>query len=160
MKKKWLFIIIFVIAVVIGIFAYFYMSIRSPIKEDAKRAVEYVLEHTEIVQVDKTEFYNGTRDYQVIFGKDKNGTEWIVWYNDEEKDVIKRKKADGLSEQDVLKIVKKELNIEKTEKIRLGIENRLPVYEVIYLEDGDRFAYYYLTFDDGTFVKRYSLKKE
>lgn len=160
MKKKWLFIVLAIVILSIVCFSIFYMSIRSPIKDDRERAIQYVLSETDIKEVIDVSFYNGSNHYQVITGMDEKGEEWIAWYSEEEDKLIKRRKSQGLSENEVLNIVKQQLEVKKIKNIRLGIENNLPVYEVTYIDDEDRYAYYYLTFNDGTFVKRYSLKHD
>lgn len=160
MKWKWIFTVCLIFIIIIGIFSYFYIAIRQPMTLDNIRAIEYVMKETVIEEVNDITFYNGSNHYQVITGTDAKGEQWVVWYNEENDEVIKRKMNEGLSEKEVLQIVNQRLKVKKIENIRLGIENNLPVYEVTYIDDEDRYAYYYLTFNDGTFVKRYSLKRD
>ncbi|WP_257063101.1 hypothetical protein [Priestia megaterium] len=44
--------------------------------------------------------------------------------------------------------------------MRLGIENKKPLWEVTYVDkDKKHLTYYYLDFSSGEFIKRYSLSQ-
>ncbi len=44
-------------------------------------------------------------------------------------------------------------------KVKLGFENDVPLWEVTYIDDDNRYSYYYLEFKDGKFLRRYSIEK-
>ncbi|MFP3393521.1 peptidase M4, partial [Brevibacillus sp. SIMBA_076] len=44
-------------------------------------------------------------------------------------------------------------------KAKLGFENNIPLWEVTYIDDDNRYSYYYLEFKDGNFLRRYSIEK-
>ena len=43
--------------------------------------------------------------------------------------------------------------------VKLGFENDVPLWEVTYIDDDNRYSYYYLEFKDGKFLRRYSIEK-
>ena len=43
-------------------------------------------------------------------------------------------------------------------KVKLGFENDVPLWEVTYIDDDNRYSYYYLEFKDGKFLRRYSIE--
>lgn len=159
--KTWISTGIIVFCVlVIAIFAFLYHSIRSPLKEENEQAVEYVLKNTDVTEITDVDFYHGSESYQVVTGKNTTGDELIIWFKSPEDELVIRKKKEGLSMEKAKQIAEQRLKMKELQNIRLGIENGLPVYEITYIDDENRQGFYYMTFNDGTFVKRYNLKRE
>ncbi|MBU8907285.1 cell wall elongation regulator TseB-like domain-containing protein [Desertibacillus haloalkaliphilus] len=158
--KKWMLISSIVIIVVIVISSYFfYQSVREPLIVEQEKARHYLINEGVLETIETMDFYHGTHTYYVAKGYDSNQKEKIVWVDEGLEETFTRTGQDGLSEDDVRQLVSDELNVAKLISIRIGIEKRIPVYEVTYLDEDDRYSYYYMTFDDGTFMKRYSVKK-
>lgn len=160
MKKKLLFIFFVLFVLFIIFLIVYYRIIRSPYIDEERVALEVMYANTNIVKVNDTFFYHGTDAYHVIEGIDEDGEEKIVWVDTTKGEVIVRNKSDGLTKEAVKQFALEKLAAEKIISIRLGIEQQLPVYEITYLDEEGRYAYYYMTFKNGTFVKRYSLKNE
>jgi uncharacterized protein YpmB len=160
MKKRIISGILVTLLVIIIILSLFYLSIRNPLTKEQEQVVEYVQQNTDIQEVIDVSFYHGTDAFQVITGLDAEGEMWIAWYQLEDQEIVLRKQNQGLSEEEVRDFAVNELNPHKINNIRLGIENDLPVYEISYIDQENRYAYYYITFKDGIFLKRYSLRQE
>ena len=159
--KKWLITTsIFVSIVVLVALFFLYQTIRTPLTNEEQEAVEVALAQTKLEHVSSVEFYHGTEAYQVIKGTGADEEELIVWVRSDGKEVVEKRVKDGLSREQVERFVFDELKPTQLIAIRLGVEQDLPVYEITYLDDESRYAYYYMTFKDGTFVKRYSLRNE
>ncbi|WP_026673080.1 cell wall elongation regulator TseB-like domain-containing protein [Alkalihalobacterium bogoriense] len=160
--KKWVFfgIVLFVV-VIVSMSTYFYQTIRSPIVAEKEVISNFIIENTDVTIVDTVEFYHGTESYFVIKGVNEQNENVIVWINKEDRDsIIVRNAADGITKEQVRSFALSELDPKKIISIRLGYENNRTVYEITYIDEEDRYSYYYMTFSDGTFVKRYSLRKE
>lgn len=157
--KKWLIAIgIFVIFIILA--SIYYQMIRSPLTNEEQEAVSIALAETKLEHVNSVEFYHGTDAYQVINGTDAKEEELIVWVRSDNKEVMTKRVKDGLSKEQVEQFALNELSPTEVISIRLGVEQGLPVYEITYIDGEHRYAYYYMTFDDGTFVKRYSLRND
>ncbi|WP_017727990.1 cell wall elongation regulator TseB-like domain-containing protein [Halalkalibacterium ligniniphilum] len=158
MIKKWVIVgLVLFFTLTIGLSVYAYQVIRSPLLESQEQATSYVLEEGLLSSVTDVEFYHGTAAYIVLFGIDEDGDESIVWLN-EENEAIVRKAEDGITFEQAREIAEAELPIQELRSIRLGIEVNRPIYEITYFDNEERQSYYYVTFEDGTFVKRYSIR--
>ncbi|SDY88433.1 Uncharacterized protein YpmB [Evansella caseinilytica] len=73
--------------------------------------------------------------------------------------IITRLKSDGLTESEVSNIAYSELSIKEIISIRLGIIGNTPVYEIVYVDEEDRHSFYYITFEDGTYIRHYQFRK-
>ncbi|TPE70829.1 DUF5590 domain-containing protein [Halalkalibacterium halodurans] len=156
--RKWLILIgIVLFSAIIGAGAYGYTVIKSPFSEDEEQAVQLVLSEGYLATVNDASYYHGSDAYQVIHGLDEDGEERIVWVGPDDQ-VISKKASEGISEEDVRAIIERELAVRELVAIRLGVENEHPVYEVTYYDEEGRLSYYYVSFYDGTFIKRYSLR--
>ncbi|WP_209122630.1 DUF5590 domain-containing protein [Alkalihalobacillus sp. BA299] len=156
--QKWVITIVCLLILIGGgLFAYFYQTIRSSINEQEQLAVQRVLSDTDITTVEEVSIYHGTKPYTVILGQSKENRV-VAWVGNEEERIIVKNAKDGLRKEEVKQFALAELAPKKLIAIRLGMENHLPIYEITYLDENDRYTFYYITFEDGTFVKRYSLK--
>lgn len=79
-----------------------------------------------------------------------------------------KEKSEGISEKEALQRTIEQVGDDSKEhkskpkeilKIKLGFENNIPLWEVTYIDDENRYSYYYLAFKDGQFLRRYSIEK-
>lgn len=110
-------------------------------------------------EVDEVNYYHGTNAYYVTSGLDQDGDEAIVWLDEQLKPVEHSKRSEGISNEQALSLAKEEANIKRVQDVKLGFERGVPIYEIKFVDDADRQGYYYVTFADGTFVKRYNLQR-
>ena len=158
--KKWVILISTFSLITISVISYFYyITIRSPIISEQIAASEFILEHTDAVTIKQISYYHGINGYQVARALDINEEEIIIWVRNDFEEMVVRNAEDGLSKDEIINLAKTELAPKRINNIRLGLENGVPIYEINYLDQDNRFAYYYVTFKDGTFVKRYSFKR-
>ncbi|UTR14665.1 DUF5590 domain-containing protein [Salipaludibacillus sp. LMS25] len=75
---------------------------------------------------------------------------------EEWKPTIKtRLHSDGLTSEEALEIARSELDMKKVNSVKLGMAGSTPVYEVSYIDTSDRHSFYYLKFEDGTYIRHY-----
>ncbi|MGO4888076.1 DUF5590 domain-containing protein [Anaerobacillus sp. MEB173] len=157
--KKWILIIaLFLMTLIIWQFSLFYQSIQETKLVTQDEALAIMNEKLNISEVDDVDFYHGTEAYQIIHAKNDHGEEIIVWVSEDGEQIIKKKVEDGLRIEEVEQFIQDELSPQKIISIRLGMENHLPVYEIVYIHEDGRYSFHYVTFEDGSFVKRYHLQ--
>lgn len=157
--RKWIILGVTVtLFIIFGTSIYAYQLIRSPIHEQFEKARTHSYE-LGIVDVQSVDYYFGTDPFYVVQGFNEEGEETILWIKEDFSFHHIERKADGISFEDALTIVTNEEVVKDVLSIKLGFERGLPIYEVVYESDDDRQGYYYVTFSDGTFMKKYLLRK-
>ncbi|WP_332693234.1 DUF5590 domain-containing protein [Halalkalibacter lacteus] len=158
--KKWIFwVVIIFVVLTTGLSVYGYQTIREPLKDNYEQAERYVLGQSLLHTVSNGTYYHGTDAYYVFEGI-MDEEEVIVWVSEEFDSHQIAKVSDGISEGEAISIVQKQDEIKRIQSVKLGIERGLPVYEIIYVNNENRKGYYYVTFEDGTFMKRYVLRTD
>ncbi|MEN1935373.1 DUF5590 domain-containing protein [Paenibacillus sp. 102] len=157
--KKWIFAIIIVI-VAIGLYGvHIYNATMDKKIPKESKVVEIAKEKAKLTKIKTVEYYNGKSSYAVVQGVDEKGEKIVVWVPEKKGNVLVKKQSEGISEKDALQIVAKEQKPKQFLKAKLGVENNVPLWEVTYIDDENRYTYYYLAFQDGEFLKRYSIEK-
>jgi len=158
MKKWGIIISLFLILVGLGA-SNLYFKALQPKRDAEKQAVQKAREAYDLAEVSSTDTYYGSRTYYIVKAKNKKNEKVIVWVpkNVKKHDMIVRKENSGISRDKVISIVQKERSPEKIKSIRLAMENKLPMWEVTYVDEKNSFTYYYVDFQTGEFLKRYSM---
>ncbi|MFA9556186.1 DUF5590 domain-containing protein [Evansella sp. AB-rgal1] len=166
--KRWIFpFIVIILTAFIGLFYYLYMEIKEPLQSKQAHITQVALSETDLDSVKQVDFYHGRRSFQVIEGKDSNGEDMFVWIEElinenegnTEPQIITRYKSEGITIGEVRSIVQSRLSITQLKSIKLGIIGNTPIYEVIYIDDANRHSFYYLTFEDGEYIRHYQFQR-
>lgn len=171
--KKWLYIIPLLLVIIIWQATTLYLESMSYQKNGEKKAIAFAEVHVkDLSSITDAEYYHGRLAYTVLYGTNEKNEDIIIWVPDSKKKgkLIIKKTSEGWSKEKVKKYVIANQNPLKLKDIRLGAEvikdNRTnktettPLWEITYIDQEKRFTYYFMKFDDGSFVKRYSLKKD
>ncbi|MCR6106615.1 DUF5590 domain-containing protein [Salipaludibacillus agaradhaerens] len=77
--------------------------------------------------------------------------------NEEERTptIKTRLHSEGLTREEALEIAQSELDIKKVNSVKLGMAGSTPVYEISYIDTSDRHSFYYIRFEDGTYIRHY-----
>lgn len=135
-----------------------YTQISEPIANSKAEVLSYLkANNTEFANLKQVNFYHGTESYQVFEGTNAAAKEVFIWITKSLDNQIVMGKNAGLGFAEVTQFVEQELNPKEIISIKLGIENSIPLYEIIYIDDQDRYSYYYISFKDGTYLKHYHL---
>lgn len=158
MKKWGIIISLFLILVGLGA-SNLYFKALQPKRDAEKQAMQKASEAYDLAEVSSTDTYYGSHTYYIVKAKNKKNEKVIVWVpkNEKKHDMIVRKESSGVSRDKVISIVQKERSPEKIKSIRLAMENKLPMWEVTYIDEKNSFTYYYVDFQTGEFLKRYSM---
>jgi uncharacterized protein YpmB len=157
--KKWLFISFVVTLFIIWQVISYYQKIMEPEFAKQQKAAAIAKETFDLVQISDVEHYFGqSQALQVVTGKTVDGTEQIVWVPDS-GDPLSQEASQGWSKQQVEQFIQDSENPKKIVDIRLGLEGKsTPIWEIIYIDQGDRYTYHYLNFNNGTNVQTYRLQ--
>ncbi|MFC3884214.1 DUF5590 domain-containing protein [Bacillus songklensis] len=158
MKKWGIIIIVFIILAGLGMTNVYFKSVES--KRDAEgQAVQKAKKVYDLNEIISTQTYYGSHTYYIIKAKNKKNEKVIIWVpkNDKKRDMIVKKENSGMSREEVISLVQKERHPEKIKSVRLGMENDLPLWEITYVNQDNSFTYYYVNFQTGEFLKRYSI---
>ncbi|MCD8510701.1 MAG: DUF5590 domain-containing protein [Bacillus sp. (in: Bacteria)] len=167
--KGWIIAVLIIIVVGFISFSYYiYEAISAPMIERQQNVISLINNLEGIHEINNISHYHGRRSFQVFEGINDDDQEIYIWVEElkeEQKEentepqVITRLKSDGLTEQQVKDIVHGRLNINEIKSINLGIIGITPIYEVIYEDQSNRHSFYYITFEDGTYIRHYQFQK-
>lgn len=154
--KKWLIIASILVLCFIGFVSGAYIKALQPKKEAGDEAFKKAKEEGGLVTMEEFYLYNGQDSYSVIIGKGEKGTKKIVWLpEDKKKEIVVENYKDGKSKKEILSIVNEKLNPQKIISVKLGMEKNVPLWEVTYLDESERFNYDYYDFKTGEWLKYY-----
>ena len=67
-----------------------------------------------------------------------------------------KEQNEGISQEKAVAKLTAERDPKEIVSVRLGMEKGLPLWEITYIDQENRYSFYYLSFEDGTFIRRYS----
>ena len=155
--KKWI-ILTFTILLVIILWQAIsiYQATISPLKDEKEYAGEIVKNNTEIQTIQAVDVYNGTNVYRIVRGINTENEELIAWLNEEDEVVLLKKAEDGIKKEEVLQYLDTKRTPKKIISISLAMEKNIPLWEIKFTDDNDRYHFYYIKFSDGEFFQRIS----
>jgi len=158
--KAWIISIsVIFLATILALSYYLFEVTADPIRERQEKAVLLAEQSVDFSGVREVNYYHGRRSYQIIDAVDTDGNDIYIWVeeNDDPDEAIieVRLQSEGLTKQEVIEIAQGEVTIERLKSARLGMIGSTPVYEVNYIDDEKRHSFYYLTFEDGTYIRHY-----
>jgi uncharacterized protein YpmB len=158
MKKWGIIIIVFVILAGIGTASVYLKSMQSK-RGAEQQAAQEAKKAYDLKEIISTQTYYGSHTYYVVNAKNRKNEKIIIWVpkNDKKRDMIVKKENSGISREEVISLVQKERDPEKIKSVRLGMENGIPLWEITYVDRDNSFTYYYVNFQTGKFLKRYSM---
>ncbi|WAA10583.1 DUF5590 domain-containing protein [Fervidibacillus albus] len=168
MKKRKKFILFLFFLIIIALFSgsiILYKTAFDGIKWNKELAIDLVLQETEMEAVDDVEWFHYNETYYVVYGTTKDGEDMIVWIPKSDSNNYVVKMADeGLSEQEVIERFQNGLNDFTTDdypkeivRVKLGIVDDFPAYEITYIDQKDRYSFIYIDFYKGEWYRVYHL---
>jgi uncharacterized protein YpmB len=155
--KKWILATALAVVAVILYSVYIYKDTMNGKLEGEAKAISIATQQADLSKVTAVDYYHGVSSYKIVQGTDKKGAHWIVWVPDKKGKVLIRKLRDGISQQEAIQIVMKERNPKEIVKVKLGAESDIPLWEITYIDQENRYTYYYLNFIDGKYEGYYSI---
>ncbi|WP_409288916.1 DUF5590 domain-containing protein [Peribacillus sp. SCS-37] len=154
MKKWMIFGVIAVLIVVTFTYITYHKAVKP--KKAAFAELEQAAEREGLAETDEYYLYHGSKSYSVAVGKDKSGKRKVLWIPSEKNgDVIKADYDSGITRQQVINQVRRERKPDKILSVKLGMENDVPLWEVIYQNEAKQINYEYFDFKTGDMLKYY-----
>lgn len=152
---KWLTVIFSGLLLLAAAGGYIYIKAMDPIKQAKKEAEQRINADKKLKQIEDFYLYNGTKTYYVMIGEEKNGEKVVFWIPEKKDEkIIEKKLADGISKQEAVDKLVNEKQPKEILGVRLGMEKRLPVWELSYLDNQSHLNYYYIHFDTGKWWRK------
>ncbi|MCM3596915.1 DUF5590 domain-containing protein [Metabacillus idriensis] len=144
----------------LGVFLNVYHSAMAQKNDGHEEAIDRALKETDLKNAESVETFNGLKQFYVITGLNKSNKAVYVWVpeNKKEKPVLKLA-SDGITEKKALEIVKAQQNPVKVISVKLGMEKNVPLWEVKYIDDQNRYTYDLINFSNGEIRKHIAIKK-
>lgn len=155
--KKWILAAVLTLVAVILYSMYIYKDTMNGKLLGEAKAITVATEEANLTNITSVDYYHGISSYKIIQGTDTKGVHWIVWVPEKKGKVLIKKLNDGVSQQEAIQIVMKERNPKEIVKVKLGAESDIPLWEITYIDQEDRYTYYYLNFIDGKYEGYYSI---
>lgn len=155
--KKWIVVGIVIILVMIWQTVDTYQVAIEPKQSGEEHAIIKAKEKVGLNQISNVSTYYGNKVYSVVKGMDDLKRQLIVWVPSKGEKMIVKEASEGISEQRAIQILQKRQNPKKIIKVVLGMEKKTPIWEITYIDQHNRYSFYYLDFESGKFIKRYSL---
>ncbi|SFL71608.1 PepSY domain-containing protein [Salibacterium qingdaonense] len=141
-----------------GLFYLGYTIVRSSLAETLDEAEKIVLAEENVESVQESFYYHGNETVHSVYAGLSDGSE--EWFFLKQGSIAVRLPAEeSISSAEAEDIVLDRFNIQNVRSIKPGLENGTPLYEVTF-EDDDTLYYYYLSMENGDYIKRYSIQKQ
>ncbi|MFV9510655.1 hypothetical protein [Tepidibacillus sp. LV47] len=155
--KKFLWISFSIVIFLFMISFVFFYRIWALENLTKKQMITNVKKHLPMVtQIEQVDYFAGDKVYYVMFAKDRDGDELMIWTNDEE---LRYRYLDHYLTKEQIKDLVNRLEKNFTiKRITPGIiyQERF-IYEVLYEDDEKRLGYIYYDLQTGEFIKKYRL---
>jgi uncharacterized protein YpmB len=113
---------------------------------------------TPLTMVTKAEHYFGTEPLIILFGKDRKGQEMVVWMREDGKILHYDWQKNGITDKEVLQLIKENDSVGRLIHIVPGIENGIYLWEALFRTEEGHYQYVYYDFKTGTFLRSIKLK--
>ncbi|MEH7380756.1 DUF5590 domain-containing protein [Bacillus sp. JJ1533] len=128
-----------------------YQTALEPLDKAEAAGNRIALEKTPIDTIEESYTYFGTKAYQVVFGKNNKGEKMIAWIPQKKGEIVTRFEHDGITENEAISILKNERDPKEIRSVKLGIEDNIPIWEIIYIGSDNRLTYHKLYFETGKY---------
>lgn len=152
--RKWLWIALLAMLILVGLAINIYLNALEPKRTAEEKATAIALEETEITNVHSIELYYGSSAYYVVEGTNKEKEDIIAWIPENGDKIMVANAKDGITEKEAINILYKNVSPAEIIEVRLGIEKKLPLWEIYYRTSNDKINYYYIDFETGEEVRK------
>lgn len=147
--------------IAIWIFGDTYSNARGQYTKGHDQSVKIAKEKADLSSVDYIETFNGKTKYHIVAGENTKSEKVFVWIPQSKKgNILVKKQKSGITEEQAVKNVKNEYNLKEILNVQLGIDENIPVWEVKYIDEFDRFTYDFVNFYDGKIQKHMAIRND
>lgn len=120
--------------------------------------IETGLNYSPLREVTDAKHYFGTGHYIILFGKDEQGEDLVVWMSEDLSFLRHAWLNQAISKEELLKHIKSVYNPQTEVNFTPGIENDLFLWEATFQNDRGEFTYLYYDFFNGKLLRSITLK--
>jgi len=151
--KKWFWIAIIGVIILIGITVKIYLNATEPVADAESRATAIAKEETEITDITEFSLYHGSNAYYVVQGSNKKGQKLIAWIPEKGGKIVVLPADDGITKSEAINTLSNEVSPDQIIDVRLGMEKNNPLWEIYYRSNNDKINYFYIDFETGEEVR-------
>ncbi|MEK3990959.1 MULTISPECIES: cell wall elongation regulator TseB-like domain-containing protein [Robertmurraya] len=151
--KKWFWIAIIGVIILIGITVKIYLNATEPVADAESRATAIAKEETEITDITEFSLYHGSNAYYVVQGSNKKGEKLIAWIPEKGGKIVVLPADDGITKSEAINTLSNEVSPDQIIDVRLGMEKNNPLWEIYYRSNNDKINYFYIDFETGEEVR-------
>ncbi|RSL33431.1 hypothetical protein D7Z54_10720 [Salibacterium salarium] len=146
-----------IIFLLLGIGLILFFTAHHPVAKEVETIEEDLLAQEEVETVRNVDYYYGeTAVYTADVVRNNGSEEWFFVQDDS---VVKKiKKENGLSRADAESMVLDRFDLDNVRSMKPGFEDGQALYEATF-EMNNILYFYYMSLEDGEFIKRYSVQK-
>lgn len=156
--KKWIAVIA---AIVLALLVWrgwaIYDGIVTPHAEEHDQAAVKAQKQYDLKKVMEVSDYHGSHDYHVITAMNKKGKKVFAWMADGKGKSFVKAADKGWSKDKVKQYATNKLHPKKVISIQLGVEDQVPLWEIVYRDQNNRYTFHYLRFKDGVWYRNIHL---
>jgi len=156
-RKNWVLIwsIVIVFLIIIACFIYgifLYSDLYESKTKGFDETNEQILNQTAITEIDKIEKFNGAKSYHVIYGKNENEEEKIIFYPLEgnEKNLTTVDASETISQEQILQLWNEECESCDFVAISPAIIDDEVLWEIAYKDDQNRYVLDFFSMYDAS----------
>ncbi len=155
-----LFIIIVLILSGIWIFTSTYLEARGDYELGHKESKKFAIEYANLSAISQINTFSADKKYHVITGENANDEPVYAWISNVHKDreIIVEKQSSGITKEEALERVYQEHNPSEIISVQLGMDEGVPIWEVKYQDESDRYTFDFVNFYDGEIIKHMAIK--
>ncbi|WP_026700922.1 PepSY domain-containing protein [Salibacterium aidingense] len=141
----------------VGLFVILYAAVRTPLADQLEAAEQTVMSEKDMEAVHNTYYYFGNEPVYTVNAERSDGSR--EWFFLQDESIIDHLPYDeSITPEEAEKIVMEQFDRNSIRSVKPGMQDGEPLYEVTFEVD-NTLQYYYLSMEDGNFIKRYSLQK-
>ncbi len=115
-------------------------------------------EYTAIENIEKVSLYHGKESYLVVQGTNAAQIPMIAWFREGQFEGFEYEKDIASAEQ-IEKLIQAQVKVKEWVRIQPGMENQRPLWEVVVIDEENKFNYYYYDMKSAQFIRSYKLQK-
>ncbi|MCV9888382.1 cell wall elongation regulator TseB-like domain-containing protein [Metabacillus halosaccharovorans] len=138
-----------------------YLTARGQYEDGYEQSKQFAMEEANLKNISKINTFNSDQKYHVITAKNNENEQVYGWISNikKERKMIVKKKTAGITKNEALESVNEEHNPSEIISVQLGMDEGIPIWEVKYQDESDRYTFDYVNFYDGKIIKHMALKK-
>ena len=155
-----LFIVVVLIITGIWILTSSYLTARDQYENGHEQSRQFALEEAKLKTISNINTFSADQKYHVITGTNSKNETIYGWVSNIEKErkIIVKKKSAGITKNEALESVYQEHNPSEIISVQLGMDEGIPIWEVKYHDESDRYTFDYVNFYDGKIIKHMAIK--